>query len=124
MPLVNTPTQAESEPRDPSLVGVWAGDSVLVMAHQEGDAVRLAMLSTELDGAALASTDAYSFDELQQIKREVGYGDRCAVEIYPADADIVGGPAARHLWVLPPGHRIRWGRNSGSLSTDDDCPAS
>jgi hypothetical protein len=39
--------------------------------------------------------------ELQRLKREAGYGDCDAVEIFPPDADVVNVANMRHLWVLP-----------------------
>lgn len=35
-----------------------------------------------------------------QVKRLVGYADKCAIEIYPPDQDIVNVANMRHLWVV------------------------
>lgn len=41
-----------------------------------------------------------SWDELQNIKREIGFGDWYGVEIYPRDRDVVNVANMRHLWLL------------------------
>lgn len=43
--------------------------------------------------------DGITWDQLQHIKRMIGYGDKCAVEIYPPDKDIVNVANIRHLWI-------------------------
>jgi len=54
--------------------------------------------------------DGITWDELQQIKRECGYGDCDAVEVYPADADMVNVAAMRHLWVMDAPIPFAWRR--------------
>lgn len=44
--------------------------------------------------------DGLSWDELQQIKRECGFGEREAVEVFPRDQHIVNVSNMRHLWIL------------------------
>lgn len=44
--------------------------------------------------------DGITWDELQQLKAEAGYGDRWAVEVYPPDVDVVNVANIRHLWVV------------------------
>jgi hypothetical protein len=49
-----------------------------------------------------------TWDELQELKRQVGYGDRIAVEIYPRDRDLVNVANMRHLWVMPEDFQLGW----------------
>jgi hypothetical protein len=44
--------------------------------------------------------DGITWDELQAVKREVGYGDWYAIEIYPRDCDVVNVANFRHLWLF------------------------
>jgi hypothetical protein len=60
--------------------------------------VRLTVCGTSVDGDRW--TDGISWDVLQRLKREAGYGDMCAVEIFPPDGDVVNVANMRHLWVL------------------------
>lgn len=41
-----------------------------------------------------------SWEELMQIKREIGFGDWYALEVFPRDVDIVNVANMRHLWML------------------------
>ena len=43
-----------------------------------------------------------TWDELQEIKRLLGLGDKCAVEIYPPEKDVVNVANMRHLWITEP----------------------
>jgi hypothetical protein len=52
--------------------------------------------------------DGLTWDELQAIKREVGFGEWYAVEVYPRDCDIVNDANMRHLWVMPIPLTIGW----------------
>lgn len=52
--------------------------------------------------------DQLTWDELQSIKREIGFGDWYAIEIYPRDVDVVNVANFRHLWLLENPLRIGW----------------
>lgn len=47
--------------------------------------------------------DGLTWDELQEVKSDAGYGDRAAIEVYPRQDEIVNYANIRHLWVLPDG---------------------
>ena len=56
--------------------------------------------------------DGITWDDLQQIKRDCGYGDSYAIEIYPQDSAVVNVANIRHLWILPAPLNIGWGQTS------------
>jgi len=72
------------------LVQEFAADSPAV--------VRLSICRTSLAGDRWQ--DGITWDDLQRIKRECGYGDSDAIEIFPPDADVVNVANMRHLWVM------------------------
>lgn len=43
--------------------------------------------------------ESISWEELQRIKRECGFGDQAMVEIYPPESDVVNVANMRHLWL-------------------------
>ncbi len=43
--------------------------------------------------------DGITWDDLMRLKREAGFGDRWAIEIYPDDANVVNVANMRHLWL-------------------------
>lgn len=49
-----------------------------------------------------------SWDELMRVKRECGFGDWYAVEVYPEDREIVNVANMRHLWLLSTPLTIGW----------------
>lgn len=53
--------------------------------------------------------DGITWDDIQRLKREAGFGDRDAVEVYPADSDIVNVANIRHLWIMPVAIPWAWG---------------
>lgn len=73
----------------------------LVQCYAEHDGIsRLSVARTIIEPTTGRWKDGISWEELQDIKRQVGLGDYMAVEIYPADKDIVNVANMRHLWVL------------------------
>lgn len=53
--------------------------------------------------------DQVTWDELMQLKRECGRGDVDAVEVFPADQDIVNVANMRHLFFPPESLTFKWG---------------
>lgn len=68
--------------------------------------------------------DGIAWDDLQRLKAEAGYADRFAVEIYPADVDVVNVGNVRHLWLLPEPLAFAWSRTGGSpaIPRREGCP--
>jgi hypothetical protein len=52
--------------------------------------------------------DGISWDDLMELKRQCARGDKCAVEIFPQDSEIVNVANMRHLWVLPYSPPFMW----------------
>lgn len=52
--------------------------------------------------------DGLTWQELHDIKREVGFGDWYAVEIYPRDVDVINVANMRHLWICSTPLSIGW----------------
>lgn len=72
---------------------------VQIFQAPEPAVVRLSVCRTSI-GNNGRWLDGISWDELHQIKRECGYGDWDAVEVYPADKDVVNVANMRHLWIM------------------------
>lgn len=84
----------ESEPH-----GVWRSRDFLCCAYLQGQNLRLSVCRTEIDNRGMWKEDI-SWDDLQRIKRECGYGDQWAVEVFPAEEHLVNIASMRHLWVV------------------------
>ena len=75
--------------------------------------VRLSVCRTSLDGGRWK--DGISWDELQKLKRECGYGNADAIEIFPRDSDVVNVANMRHLWVMAQQVPCAWRATSNGL---------
>lgn len=89
------------------LVGVWRSNRFLVQVFIEGNMRRLTINRAEIrdDGYWM---DGITWDEMQRLKRECGFGDSDAVEIYPADRDLVDVQCMRHLWIAEADVPFKW----------------
>ena len=81
------------------LVKVWRSRDFLVQLYGHEAAPRISVNRTSVKGERF--TDEISWDELQRIKSGVGFGDKCAVEIFPPDANVINVANMRHLWLVP-----------------------
>jgi hypothetical protein len=90
---------------------VWMSTAFLAMLYREGTHLRLTVNRTGQgeDGRWL---DGIAWDDLMRVKAECGYGERWAVELYPADAAVVNDANMRHLWLLEEVPAFGWNRAS------------
>lgn len=89
---------AEWPSHPPRMIEVWRSRHFLVQVFAEvGNVHRLSICRTSHNGDSWG--DKITWDELMQCKRQCGRGDRDALEVYPADKDIVNVANMRHLWL-------------------------
>lgn len=88
-----------------SVIKLWRSRGFLVQGFEEPAPVviRLSILRTALDAGGGWQQDI-TWEELQRLKREAGFGDFEAVEVFPRDEDVVNVANIRHLWILPAGY--------------------
>lgn len=100
--------------RSSAILRVWRSRDFLVQEYAEAPPVlvRLSVLRTTLDPKAGRWVDGITWDELQRLKAECGYSRHDAVELYPADQDVVNVANLRHLWVMRELVDFAW-RDSG-----------
>lgn len=74
----------------------------MVAIYDEEHAIcRLTVNRTEM-GRDGRWRDGITWDELQDLKRQAGYGEAMAVEVYPPDSEVVNVANMRHLWIVDP----------------------
>ncbi|SMC63943.1 DUF7694 domain-containing protein [Sporomusa malonica] len=94
--------------RPRGLKEVWRSRNFLVLVYDANAGIeRLSVQLTQLIHDDRWQ-DGITWDELQQLKHECGRGDKFAVEIYPADSDLVNVANMRHLWILPEPPEYAW----------------
>ena len=84
-----------------SCTKVWRSRDFLVQQYNAPPPAiaRLSVNRTQIVGVRFQ--DEITWDELQRIKTECGYGETDAVEIYPSNTHVVNVANMRHLWLLP-----------------------
>ena len=110
--------------QDPKFFCAMRSRQFLVQLFSEPRGIiRLSASRSILRGDGLWE-DGITWDELQRLKAEAGYGDRFAVEVYPADTDVVNVGNLRHLWILPEPLEFAWRPTGGSsdIPRREGCP--
>jgi hypothetical protein len=94
---------------DSKRIRVLRSRRFMVQVFEEADGVlRLSVNRTELAPGGERWVEGITWDELQMLKLEAGYGDSFAIEIYPPALDEVNVANMRHLWILPERLNVGW----------------
>jgi len=107
-PLYLKPIPRELWPSErPDVLEVWRSRGFLVQIYAEKNGhIRMSVNRTMHTGDNWVA--AITWDELMQLKRECGRGDLDALELFPADADVVNVANIRHLWFPPEPVVFKW----------------
>lgn len=102
---------------------VWQSRKYLVQMFDEApflgvDVRRITVCRVTL-GADGRWEDGLSWDELQDIKREIGYGNWYGVEIYPRDRDVVNVANMRHVWLLSTPLELGWFKSTAETESEE-----
>lgn len=105
--------ESEWPPKRPDgLKAVMRSRRFLVQVYdEEHGVVRLSVIRSELTASG-AWRQGITWEELQRVKREAGFGCYCAVELFPPEADVVNVANMRHLWLLPDQPAFMWRRGA------------
>lgn len=108
----------------PSELPPWKGDNppLVVMRSKDflvqifderprGGLYRLSVSRTHIDSTG-EWLDGITWDQLQRVKTEAGFGDHEAVEIYPREGNVVNVSNMRHLWLLERPMPFSWGNDT------------
>lgn len=95
----------------PGMFGLFRSKKYLVQVfHEKSDIIRLSVCRTDINNQG-QWLDNISWEDLQEIKNQCGFGQNEAVEIYPPEKDVVNVANMRHLWVLPASLGFSWKKN-------------
>ena len=100
------PAELWPDVRPAGLIEVWRSRKYLLQVYETSfpDTLRLTICRAKIDFDQGRFADKIPWDDLQQLKRQCGRGHLDALEVYPADEDIVNVANHRHLWVMP--HKV------------------
>jgi len=111
LPEVLTLVPPEEMPDYPKLLKAWRSQRYAVQLYDEMNTMpgllRLSICRAQWHHYG-SWKDGLTWDELQDIKRECGYGNVYAVEVYPRDRDLINVANFRHLWLLAVPLPIGW----------------
>lgn len=111
LPRVLTPIPESYWPGTSEEVGrfaCWKSRKYLVQLFQEpDDIIRMTVCRVQV-GKGSRWNDDITWDELNEIKAEIGYFESWAVEMYPPDDHLVNVANMRHLWILPEAPGYGW----------------
>lgn len=98
--LVKIPRHEWPNPSAPQLE-VWRSRDFLVQVFSGSGPCKCRLSVNRITlGDDGRWVEGISWEELQRLKRECGYANFDAVEVYPPDRDLVNVANMRHLWVL------------------------
>jgi hypothetical protein len=92
------------------MIEVWCSRKYLVQVYKEADGMLRASINRTTLRADGNWMDNLTWDEMQEIKRQIGRAESYAVEVLPKDSDIVNVAHMRHMWILPAPLPIGWFR--------------
>ena len=85
---------------DPKRIEVWKNSQFLAQAFVEPCGLRVSVNSI-VAGKSGRWVDGITWEQLMEIKRQIGRGGEYAIEVLPRDMDIVNVANMRHIWILP-----------------------
>ena len=94
-----------------SRIAVWRSRDFLVQIADEHGHIRLSVSRTSICREKGDWHDGITWDELMQIKSDVGMGGDWAIEIFPPDNDVVNVANIRHLWITKERPPQAWSRH-------------
>jgi len=86
---------------------VYRNNKFLVQIFNDNNRARISINRTIIKSNGHWADDI-TWDELQMIKSQIGFGDVMAVEIYPKDKDVVNVANMRHLWIIDDKTELGW----------------
>lgn len=94
---------------------VWRSRDFLVQLFDDSGTTRVTVNRTFMPNG-IDWADGISWDDLQEIKSQIGRGDAWAVELYPAEAHVVRDANMRHLWLLEEPPPFGWHATESTAS--------
>ena len=107
------PVEKDQWPATAPFGGVAIGayrsrDFVVVVWAEPSGFTRLSVNRTDWDEKEGRFRGDISWDDLQRLKSEAGFGDATAVEIYPPEDHVMNTANLRHLFLLPSTPPFMW----------------
>lgn len=94
------------------LIRAWRSRTHIAQLYNEAGNLRLSIqrVTDHAWHIRYQRDGGISWDELQCIKAECGYGDWWALEVYPPEANLIDVAPMRHLWLVAQPPAFAWQR--------------
>ena len=109
------PAALQPVPRDtwppgtpPGLCAVYRSRNYLVQVFEGQPSVKARLSINRTSHNGVRWVDGIGWEDLQRLKAECGFGQDDAVEVFPADRDVVNVANLRHLWVMDAPLAFAW----------------
>lgn len=89
-----------------TLLKVFRSRRFMVQIYQNGNWLRISVNRSEYLPDSDCWKEGISWDDLMEVKAQIGFSDHDAIEIYPKDSDVVNVTNMRHLFLIPEGVEI------------------
>lgn len=106
MPRTDWPQRlfADSDRR----IAVFKSRKFLVQVMDDPHSTRLTISRTDWDERQQRWRDDVSWDDIQRLKAEAGFAESWAVEMFPADSEVINVANMRHIWLLDGPPAFAW----------------
>lgn len=74
---------------------------------ESNGAIRVSVNRSELESEEHWK-DGITWDELQEVKSQIGFSHAWGVEIFPPTGEVVNVANIRHLWIIPEPPAFAW----------------
>lgn len=114
--LIKLTDKKSLENRPPKCTSVWRSCNFLAQVYKDETPgiTRITINRTTgkvKEDGTVQYDENITWEELQRLKHECGYGDFDAVEVYPRDQDVVNVANMRHLFVFDQLLSFTWRKN-------------
>ena len=92
-------------------IAVYVSSRFMAQVYQERDGILRVSVNRTMIRDDGKWDDRITWDELMEVKKEIGFRDRDAVEILPREYDTVNVSNMRHIWILPELIPYAWRRD-------------
>jgi hypothetical protein len=100
------------ERKPDNLVKAYVSKKYLVQLYQEDNKpLRISIIRNKIN-INMKWEDGITWEEIQDVKNEIGFKDKDCVEIYPARENVVNVANMRHVWVMDELLPFSWKKNS------------
>lgn len=106
------------EPVPGAPIKAWRSRKFLAQLYQDKGFLRLSVNRAEVTNDGHWK-DGITWDDLQEVKRQCGFGDCWAVEIFPAEDEVVNVAAIRHLFLMKSAPSCAWKKGQQSNGTEE-----